>query len=175
MYVYAVMYSPSYRTIFSENIREDFIHIPYPTDAKSFTGLSAHGENLFRLHTLIHPALGQLVTSFPEEGSNRVTFSIGKGDWKADEDKGTVRVWINDEQYFDGVPVEAWELSVGGYFPAQKWLKDRKGRVLSFHEIMNYQRVIVALAETVRVMGEIDEVMAGLLGGLDNSGMGGEA
>ena len=167
MYVYAVMYSPSYRMIFNENISEDFIHIPYPTNAKSFNELSAHGETLFRLHTLNHPALDHLVTSFPEEGSNRITRSIGKDDWKVDEDKGTMRVWINDEQYFDGIPGEAWELSIGGYFPAQKWLKDRKGRALSFNEIIDYQRVIVALAETVRVMGEIDDAMAGLLDGMD--------
>jgi predicted helicase len=175
MYIYAVMYSPSYRTVFNENIREDFIHIPYPTNAQSFAELSAHGETLFRLHTLIHPALEQLVTSFPAEGSNRLTLSTGKDDWKVDEDKGTVRVWINDEQYFDEVPVEAWELSVGGYFPAQKWLKDRKGRELSFHEIMDYQRVIVALAETVRIMGDIDVVMAGLLDGMDHSDTGAKA
>ncbi|MGE3742993.1 MAG: type ISP restriction/modification enzyme, partial [Geminicoccaceae bacterium] len=172
MYIYAVMYSPSYRAIFGENIREDFIHIPYPVDAKSFTELSAHGETLLRLHTLADPALDQLVTSFPEQGSNRVTLSIGKDDWEVDEDEGTVRVWINDGQFFDGVPVEAWELSVGGYFPAQKWLKDRKGSVLSFHQIMDYQRVIVALSETVRLMGEIDDVIAGLLDGMGNGEMG---
>ena len=169
MYIYAIMYSPSYRTIFDENIREDFIHIPFPVDAKSFAELSAHGESLFRLHTLIDPTLDQLVTSFPEIGSNRVTRSIGKDDWELDEDNGTVRVWINDEQYFDGVPVEAWELSGGGYFPAQKWLKDRKRSELTFDEIMDYQRVIVALTETVRVMDEIDEVMAGLLDSIANS------
>ena len=109
------------------------------------------------------------MTSFPEIGSNRVTRSIGKDDWELDEDNGTVRVWINDEQYFDGVPVEAWELSGGGYFPAQKWLKDRKRSELTFDEIMDYQRVIVALTETVRVMDEIDEVMAGLLDSIANS------
>ena len=135
-------------------------------NAKSFKHLSAYGETLFRLHTLTDPVLDKLVTSFLEEGSNRITLSIGKDDWELDEDNGTVRVWINDKQYFDKIPVEAWELSVGGYFPSQKWLKDRKGGKLAFHEIMDYQRMIVALAETVRIMDEIDEEMAGVLGGI---------
>lgn len=65
--------------------------------------------------------------------------------------------------------METWELSVGGYFPAQKWLKDRKGSELSFNEIIDYQRVIVALAETVRIMGDIDDVMSSLLDAMDNS------
>lgn len=175
MYIYAVMYSPSYRTIFEENIKENFIHIPYPTDAKSFTKLSRHGETLFRLHTLTDPALDHLITSFPEDGDNLISRSIGKGDWKVDEESGGVRVWINDEQYFDEIPVETWELSVGGYFPAQKWLKDRKGSELSFNEIIDYQRVIVALAETVRIMGDIDDVMSGLLDAMDSSVVAGKA
>jgi predicted helicase len=162
MYIYAVMYSIAFRTVFDENIKEDFIRIPFPTGAESFAELSAHGEALFRLHTLSDPALDQFVTSFPEEGSNKITRPIGKDDWEADDDRGTVRVWINDEQYFDGIPVEAWEMTVGGYFPAQRWLKDRRGTELPFHEVETYQRIIVALSETARIMGDIDEAMAGL-------------
>ncbi|MFN4000472.1 type ISP restriction/modification enzyme [Algoriphagus sp.] len=68
------------------------------------------------------------------------------------------RVYINSEQYFDTVPEIAWNFYIGGYQPAQKWLKDRKGRVLDFEDIMHYQRIIKALTETDRVMGEIDGV-----------------
>lgn len=167
MYIYAVMYSPSFRAIFDENLKEDFIHIPYPTNTTSFRALSEKGEALLRLHTLSDSALDTLVTTFPLEGTNRVSRAIGKGDWEVDEDNSTVRVWINDEQYFEGIPVEAWELSVGGYLPAQKWLKDRKARELSFHEIIQYQHIIVALVETVRIMDEIDDVMADLLNSME--------
>ena len=68
------------------------------------------------------------------------------------------KIWINDEQYFDNIPLVAWEFYIGGYQPAQKWLKDRKGRELSFDDILHYQKIIVALTETDRLMKEIDKI-----------------
>jgi hypothetical protein len=67
-------------------------------------------------------------------------------------------VWINDDQYFENVPLVAWEFYIGGYQPAQKWLKDRKDRVLSYEDILHYQKIIVALTETERLMTAIDKV-----------------
>jgi len=66
------------------------------------------------------------------------------------------RVWINETQYFGEVPEEVWGLRIGGYQVCDKWLKDRKGRRLSGEEIAHYQRIIVALKETIRLMAEID-------------------
>ena len=74
-----------------------------------------------------------------------------------DKGKGIGRVWINDQQFFDDVPLVAWEFYIGGYQPAQKWLKDRKERELSFEDIQHYQKIIVALAETDRIMKQIDQ------------------
>ena len=71
------------------------------------------------------------------------------------------RVWIYATQYFDGVPKEVWEFHVGGYQVCAKWLKDRKGRKLSYDDIEHYQKIAVALNETIRLMPEIDEVIAG--------------
>ena len=68
------------------------------------------------------------------------------------------RVRINDRQYFDNVPQIAWEFYIGGYQPAQKWLKDRRGRTLNFDDILHYQKMIVALTETDRIMKEIDTI-----------------
>ncbi|MCF6182957.1 type ISP restriction/modification enzyme [Lutibacter sp.] len=68
------------------------------------------------------------------------------------------KVYINDTQYFDNVPLTAWEFYIGGYQPAQKWLKDRKGRILSFEDILHYQKIIVALSETNRLMKAIDKI-----------------
>ena len=68
----------------------------------------------------------------------------------------TGRVYVNARQYFDGVPPEAWEFPIGGYLPAQKWLKDRKGRALSYEELAHYPRIIAALLETRRLMAEVD-------------------
>ncbi len=70
----------------------------------------------------------------------------------------TGKVWINDEQFFDRVPLVAWEFYIGGYQPAQKWLKDRHTRELSFEDIRHYQKIIVALSETNRIMQEIDRI-----------------
>ena len=67
-------------------------------------------------------------------------------------------VYINETQYFGNVPEVAWNFYIGGYQPAQKWLKDRKGRELSFEDILHYQKIIVALTETDRIMKEIDEI-----------------
>ncbi|MBZ0182348.1 MAG: hypothetical protein K8F60_07815, partial [Melioribacteraceae bacterium] len=68
------------------------------------------------------------------------------------------KVWINEEQYFGNVPQTAWEFYIGGYQPAQKWLKDRKGRTLTNEEIEHYQKIIKALTETDRLMKEIDKI-----------------
>ena len=67
-------------------------------------------------------------------------------------------IYINDTQYFANVPAVAWEFYIGGYQPAQKWLKDRKGRELSYEDIFHYQKIIVALSETSRLMKEIDKI-----------------
>jgi len=66
---------------------------------------------------------------------------------------------INSTQYFGGVPAEVWNFKIGGYQVCDKWLKDRKGRVLSGEDISHYQRVVVALRETIRLMGEIDQII----------------
>ncbi|MDR1810466.1 MAG: hypothetical protein LBR34_08700 [Prevotella sp.] len=70
-----------------------------------------------------------------------------------------MKVFINDAQYFDNVPVSAWNFYIGGYQPAQKWLKDRRGRALNYDDIRHYQRIIYVLCETARIMGEIDELI----------------
>ena len=64
-------------------------------------------------------------------------------------------------QYFKGVPPEFWNFHIGGYQVCQKWLKDRKGRTLTYDDLSHYQRVVVALKETIRLMSEIDDLIPG--------------
>ena len=71
------------------------------------------------------------------------------------------KVWINGSQYFGGIPGNVWEFRIGGYQVCDKWLKDRKGRILSHDDIEHYQRVVVALKETMRIMEEIDKIIPG--------------
>lgn len=147
-YIYGVLHSPSYRTRYAEFLKSDFPRIPYPSDPDTFHALSAKGAELRGLHLMESDALDNLITTYPISGDNEVI--------KLRYDDGNV--YINESQYFGNVPSVAWEFYIGGYQPAQKWLKDRKGRELSVDDIMHYQRIIVALVNTDRVMKEIDSI-----------------
>lgn len=97
--------------------------------------------------------------TYPKDGCNIISRKLSKADWEITDQKNqSGRIWINDEQYFDQIPLVAWEFYIGGYQPAQKWLKDRRGGELSFDEILHYQKIIVALNETNRLMQEIDKI-----------------
>ena len=158
-YIYAVLHSPTYREKYKEFLKIDFPRIPYPKDKDIFWQLVKLGGELRQIHLLESPKVEQYVTSYPNDGNNIVTRKIGKNDFGIiDKEKGLGRVWINDQQYFDEVPAIAWEFYIGGYQPAQKWLKDRKGRELSYDDILHYQKIIVALTETDRLMKEIDKI-----------------
>jgi len=150
-YIYAVLHSPSYRGKYNEFLKLDFPRVPYPSDKKIFRQLVKLGRELRLLHLLESPKLGNFVTSFPESGS----YEVEKIEYKDG------KVFINSEQYFGNTPETAWEFTIGGYQPAQKWLKDRKGEKLTNGDIEHYQKIIVALVETDRLMKKIDEVMEG--------------
>jgi predicted helicase len=158
-YIYAVLHSPSYRETYKEFLKTDFPRVPYPTP-ETFWQLVALGDEIRLLHLMESPTLDQPITAYPKSGDNIVTRKISKTSpgWEAVSDTHG-KVWINDCQYFDKVPVLAWNFYIGGYQPAQKWLKDRQGRVLSFDDIMHYQKIIVALTETDRFMHAIDAIL----------------
>ncbi|BCD61630.1 adenine specific DNA methyltransferase [Nitratiruptor sp. YY08-26] len=89
--------------------------------------------------------------------NNTITRKIVKKDFEiTDKEKGIGRIWINDTQYFGQIPLKAWEFYIGGYQPAQKWLKDRHGRTLRFEDIRHYQKIVKALILTDEIMQEID-------------------
>ncbi|OGD17398.1 hypothetical protein A2V47_00305 [Candidatus Atribacteria bacterium RBG_19FT_COMBO_35_14] len=145
-YIYAVLHSPGYREKYKEFLKIDFPRVPYPKDAKSFKRLVSIGAELRSLHLLESPKVNQFITTYPIAGSDNVEKLIYKDG----------KVFINTEQYFGNIPEVAWNFYIGGYQPAQKWLKDRKGRALTNTDIEHYQKIIVALAETNRIMKEID-------------------
>ena len=156
-YIYAVLHSPTYREKYKEFLKIDFPRVPYPKDKKKFWELVDLGSQIRLLHLL--ETADKYITSYPNDGSNIVERKMTKNSigYEPTGD-GVGRVWINDEQYFDGVPEVAWEFYIGGYQPAQKWLKDRVGRELNFEDINHYQKIIVALTETDRLMKEVDSV-----------------
>jgi len=150
-YAYAVFHSPTYRTRYVEFLKIDFPRLPLTGNLKLFRALAAKGAELVALHLMESPKLNDLITEFPEKGSNEVEKVL-----YIDKDK---QVWINKTQYFGGIPEAVWEFHVGGYQVCEKWLKDRKGRELSFGDIQYYQKIVVALAETIRVIGELESLV----------------
>lgn len=160
-YIYAVLHSPSYRETYKEFLKIDFPRVPYPTDGEEFWRLVALGGELRSLHLMESPSLNDYITEYPVGGDNEVEkprFEVSTDLPGFENLEGLGKVYINSEQYFDRVPELAWNFYIGGYQPAQKWLKDRKGRQLDFQDILHYQKIIKALVETDRVMREIDGV-----------------
>jgi len=147
-YIYAVLHSPTYREKYKEFLKIDFPRVPYPKDKDTFWQLVKLGGEIRQIHLLESPTVEKYITQYPEDGDNIVTkpkYQDGK-------------VYINDSQYFANVPQVSWDFYIGGYQPAQKWLKDRKERKLEFDDILHYQKIIVALTETDRLMKEIDKI-----------------
>ena len=147
-YIYAMLHSPSYRERYKEFLKIDFPRIPYPTNWEKFRDLVEKGEELRQLH-LMEDLPNSTGVSFPVAGSIQVDC------YRWDNN----RVYINSEQYFEGVPESAWNFYIGGYQPAQKWLKDRKGMTLSFEDVKHYQHIIYVLQQTEQIMKEIDVIM----------------
>ncbi|WP_396601522.1 type ISP restriction/modification enzyme [Algibacter sp. R77976] len=163
-YIYAVLHSPTYREKYKEFLKIDFPRVPYPKDKETFWKLVKLGKEVREIHLLESNKVEDYITSYEmaedaENDHNVITTKIVKKDWEiTDTEKQLGRIWINESKYFDNVPVTAWEFFIGGYQPAQKWLKDRKERELKFEDILHYQKIIVALNETDRIMKEIDKI-----------------
>ncbi|HEU4961020.1 MAG TPA: type ISP restriction/modification enzyme [Sphingomonas sp.] len=165
-YVYGVLHSPAYRETFAEFLKIDFPRIPCPPSPQVFRHVSEKGEQLRRLHLMEPAAVGE--TPYPYVGEGDDVVASGFPTFEADTEQGgpstrsgrTGRVHINADQYFAGVPEIAWTFPVGGYQPAQKWLKDRRGRALSWGDIGHYQKVVKVLVETDRIMRTIELPLA---------------
>jgi len=152
-YIYAVLHSPTYREKYKEFLKIDFPRVPYPKNKETFWQLVKLGGEIRQIHLLESPTVEKYITQYPIDGDNVVDKPRVETSHAA-----SVRVYINETQYFDNLPEVAWNFFIGGYQPAQKWLKDRKGRTLEFEDILHYQKIIVALTETDRLMKEIDKI-----------------
>jgi predicted helicase len=166
-YIYAVLHSPTYREKYKEFLKIDFPRVPYPKDAATFWQLVALGGQIRQIHLLESPIVEQFITQYPIGGNNVVTKVRFEENYEIIDGEEVIlldpqypmsRVYINDSQFFQMVPKKAWGFYIGGYQPAQKWLKDRKDRSLDFEDILHYQKIIVALTETDRLMKEIDRI-----------------
>ena len=159
-YIYAILYAPSYRSRYGNFLKRDFPRVPVTCDKNLFTRLVKAGTELIALHTLDETRNN--ITKYPIPGSNevvKVRFVVLLAT-SAKARQNFARVYINESQYFDAVPVAVWETHIGGYRVAEKWLKDRRGRTLSYDELTHYQHVISALARTLEIQNEIDIAIA---------------
>lgn len=153
-YIYAVLHSPEYRVRYAEFLMQDYPRIPLTSEIQLFRELSRKGTELVSLHLLDAdscPILNQLLTGFPMAGSNR----LDRVEYLAESH----RVWINDSQFFSDVPEDSWTFTIGGFQVCEKWLKDRIGRKLVFSDIQHWQRMVIAVSETQRLMDEIDDAI----------------
>ncbi|MEW6108984.1 MAG: type ISP restriction/modification enzyme [Nitrospirota bacterium] len=147
-YIYAVLYSNIYRTKYAEFLKIDFPRIPFTKDYKLFKKMGEFGEKLISLHLLKSTDLDSPVARFQ-----------GKGDNKIEKLRCELeKLYINNDQYFEGVTPDVWQYQIGGYQVCEKWLKDRKGRSLSLEEIKHYCKVVTALEKTIEVQEKIDRL-----------------
>ena len=159
-YIYGVLYSPSYRSRYGELLKIEFPRIPFPNDFSLFQEIECLGSELKELHLFEN-----------ESTENHFVIPIGHGDWTVEKiSYSEDTVWIDKAKSrgFKGVPEEVWRFHIGGYQVCDKWLKDRQakggknprpGRVLTDEDIEHYQKIVVALSETIRITAEIDEVI----------------
>ncbi|MGH9353539.1 MAG: type ISP restriction/modification enzyme, partial [Terriglobia bacterium] len=186
-YIYAVFYSPTYRSRYAEFLKSDFPRVPLTSDANLFRSLCGLGGELVALHLLESPTLEKPIARYPVKGRDLVDKGFPKYVAPGEPEPGTGapleagRVYINRGaltrpsldghplpegegrgegegvgQYFDGVPPEVWNFHIGGYQVCEKWLKDRRGRRLTYDDLGHYSKVVTALSETIRLMAEID-------------------
>ena len=152
-YVYAVLYADAYREKYAEFLKIDFPRIPFTTDFELFQTLAALGKRLVELHLLRSEELDPPAARFQGQGDNRVARTQSQGfRYEAQEE----RVYVNKTQYFEPVPLELWEVQIGGYQVLAKWLKDRRERRLTLEEIKTYCRVVTAIQRTITLQEEID-------------------
>ncbi len=153
-YIYGVLHSEAYRKRYAEFLKIDFPRIPLPEDKGMFGDFAGAGYELMGLHLLEADVLEERERwpVYAVEGSDEVERGYPRFVCDANECAG--RVYINGEQYFEGVRRDVWDFYVGGYQVCEKWLKDRRGRVLSYDDIEHYQKVVLSLGRTIEVMGQ---------------------
>jgi len=149
-YIYAVFYSNTYRSKYAEFLKTDFPRVPFTKDNRLFKKLAEYGKHLADLHLMRSPELDSPVVKFQGTGDKRVD--------KIKYDKKGERVYINKDQYFEGLKENIWEYRIGGYQVCDKWLKDRKERILSLDDVKHYCKVATAVEHTINIQKSIDGV-----------------
>lgn len=152
-FIYAVLHSPEYRRRYAGFLKSDFARVPLTKNLDLFTALTLLGQRMTSLHLM--ESSTESGPSYPVLGNNRVD----RVQYIPPKDETPGRVYINKDQYFEGITTHTWEFTIGSYRPADKWLKDRKGRTLTFDDVGHYRRIAVTLSETQEIMVQIDQTI----------------
>ncbi|HHT9113815.1 MAG TPA: type ISP restriction/modification enzyme, partial [Candidatus Wunengus sp. YC65] len=147
-YIYAVLYSNIYRTKYAEFLKIDFPRIPFPKDYKLFIKMNDYGKRLVDLHLLKSTEITPSIAKFQGKGDNKVEKLRYE----------SARLFINENQYFEGIEPEVFEYQIGGYQVCEKWLKDRKERKLSLDDIKHYCNIVTAIKKTIEIQKGIDDI-----------------
>jgi predicted helicase len=165
-YIYATLFSCTYRSRYAEFLKMDFPRVPLPSSLSLFRALTKLGSELVAFHLVeflldgekprnaaarawpICPQLTEFIGKVPSIEVEKVSY-------------GKKTVWLDKAQSvgFKGVPEEVWEFHIGGYQVCEKWLKDRKGRRLMADDVLHYHKIVTALSNTIRLMKDIDKVI----------------
>jgi predicted helicase len=157
-YIYAILYSNTYRTKYTEFLKMDFPRIPFTADYKIFSKMAEYGKRLVDLHLLKSAEQPPESPLTKGELEGIVKFQ-GKGDFKVEKLRyDENHLYINQNQYFEGVSKEVYRYQIGGYQVCDKWLKDRKGRSLSLDDIKHYCNIVTSIQKTIEIQKAIDDV-----------------
>jgi len=149
-YIYGVLYANVYRTKYTEFLKIDFPRIPFTKDYKLFVKISEYGKKLVDLHLLKSSEMDLPISKFQGKDDDTVL--------KVKYDEKSHRLYINKNKYFENVPKEVFEYKIGSYQVCDKWLKDKKGKILSLDDIRYYCKIVTALKKTIEIQKEIDKI-----------------
>lgn len=152
-YIYGVLHSSAYRERYEHLLRTDYPRVPWPGTASLFLSLAKLGGELVRLHLLDPSVLTGVRPTYPVSGSNQV--EAGYPEYVQQSE----RVYINEQQYFEGVSPMAWDMQIGSHQPLRKWLQDRRKRVLTYTELRHYPNVVAALSQSLDMLKDIDNIV----------------
>jgi len=147
-YIYAVLYSPTYRQKYAQELRTDFPRVPFTADGDLFRQMAALGQRLIALHLLHSPELGTPVAKYQGAGNDMIE--------RVQYDEARRRVYIHADKYFEGIMPEMWEYQIGGYQVLAKYLKDRKGRRMD--DPVRYIRIATAIARTIDIQEQVNQI-----------------
>ena len=145
-YIYAILYCPTYRKNYKEDLKYDYPRIPFTKDKNIFDRMQTLGGELIDLHLL--KKVPQSKASYPISGEHKISYC------KYNEEER--RIYINEKQYFENVKKEVYDYSIGGYKPIEKYIKARE--ILTLGNIKHLIRVIAVIERTILLQGEVEEV-----------------